>query len=107
MLNQPAPEQTASEKPAQPVYTAQTQPSAEQRIPRRELPLTPNAKPQPQPAAPQQTIPQPEPEQEPEEPVYTRPNTSSDSVISDDDFDDIMSLLKKPKRRDDFRGGRR
>lgn len=100
--NQPAvekkPEPAAA--PAQPAPAAQ--PTAEQRIPRRELPLTPNT----QPAPVAQPAPQPVVEEEPEAPVVTAPANNGDAILSDDDFDDIMSMLRKPKRRDGF-GGRR
>lgn len=41
---------------------------------------------------------QPEPEPEPEE----EPDVPQEPVISDTDFDDIMNILKKSKRRDEF-----
>ncbi|MBQ3126003.1 MAG: hypothetical protein IJC15_02940, partial [Clostridia bacterium] len=73
------------------------QPAAEQRIPRRELPLQ-----QAEPVAAQ-------PEDDDlgmEEETYTVPTESGDPVLSDTEFDDIMSILKKPQRRD-ARGFRR
>ena len=73
------------------------QPAAEQRIPRRELPLQ-----QAEPVAAQ-------PEDDVlgmEEETYTVPTESGDPVLSDTEFDDIMSILKKPQRRD-ARGFRR
>jgi len=62
----------------------------------------PAAQPAPAPAP----VAQPEPIDEPEEPVYTAPVNNTNEVIPDDDFDDIMNMLRKPKRRDDFRGRR-
>ncbi|MBR7184794.1 MAG: cell division protein FtsZ [Clostridia bacterium] len=94
--NKPAVEKKPEAQPA-----AQPQISVEQRIPRRELPLT-AAQPAPAPAP----VAQPEPIDEPEEPVYTAPVNNTNEVIPDDDFDDIMNMLRKPKRRDDFRGRR-
>ncbi len=93
-----------AEKKAEPEKAAQAaQPVAEQRIPRRELPLSPSA----QTAPAQQSTPAPMEETDlVEEPIFSSRGDSTDSVISDDEFDDIMSMLRKPKRRDDFRGRR-
>ncbi len=88
--SKPAEKKSETEKAA----ANAAQPVAEQRIPRRELPLTPNAQPAPVD------------EEVEEEEIFTPRNDSTDAVISDDEFDDIMSMLRKPKRRDDFRGRR-
>ncbi|MBQ3126017.1 MAG: hypothetical protein IJC15_03010, partial [Clostridia bacterium] len=98
--NQPAPEKKPEPAPAPAQPAPVAQPTAEQRIPRRELPLTNAAQPAPAPA------PQPVVEEEPEEVVAAAPASTGDAVLSDDDFDDIMSMLRKPKRRDGF-GSRR
>ncbi|MBE6576318.1 MAG: cell division protein FtsZ [Ruminococcaceae bacterium] len=73
---------------------AAAQPAAEQRIPRRELPLQ------------QADAPQTEEDFGMEEETYTVSPESGDPVLSDNEFDDIMSILKKPQRRD-ARGFRR
>ena len=88
-VKQPEQKKAAEAKPAQP--------TAEQRIPRRELPLQ-----QAEPVAAQ-------PEDDDLgmiEETYTVPTESGDPVLSDNEFDDIMSILKKPQRRD-ARGFRR
>ncbi len=99
---------TASAKPeqqksadAKSAGSAYNQPVAEQRIPRRELPLQ-------QPAAPaSQPVAQPIEEMDDLiEDTYVVSPSNGDSIISDNDFDDIMSILKKPQRRD-ARGIRR
>lgn len=80
---------------------AYQQPVGEQRIPRRELPLQQAAAPAQQPVA--------QPVEEMDdliEDTYTVSPSNGDSIISDNDFDDIMSILKKPQRRD-ARGMRR
>jgi len=61
---------------------------------RRELPLQ------------QADAPQTEEDFGMEEETYTVSPESGDPVLSDNEFDDIMSILKKPQRRD-ARGFRR
>ena len=84
----------------QQVAQEQEQPVVEQRIPRSELPLQPSARP----------VAQVEPEEVvedvfEEELVASPAKDSADSVISDNELDELMNILKRPRR--DYRGGRR
>ena len=90
---------TAAKQPEQKKAEAKTaaQPAAEQRIPRRELPLQQAETSAPQPEADDFGM---------EEETYAVSPEAGDPVLSDSEFDDIMSMLKKPQRRD-IRGFRR